>query len=284
MRQVGVGRDLDERTFEFTDRFGDVLGDEQQDVVGDLDRLRLGLLRQDRDTSLEVRALDVGDETPLETAPKPILERRHCVRGAVRREHDLLVVLVEFVEGVEELLLETVLAFHELNVVDQEHIDVAVATFELREGVGADRLNELVQERFRRDVPDAVRRVVACHIVGDSSEKVRLAEAGITVDEQGVVARCWRFGDGQCGSVGKAVRRADDEVFEGEFLIASCWRRVGGGWSREPEISVRELDLGSVVGRPVGVDLDSDGDVVRSRFVDRVLHETEVAALDAFFL
>ena len=205
MRQVGVGRDLDECTFKFADRLGDVLSDEQQDVVGDLDRLRLGLLREDRDTGLKVGALDVGDQAPLETAPQPILEGRHRVGGAIRREHDLFVVLVKFVEGVEELLLETVLALHELDVVDQENIDVAVAALELREGVRTDRLNELVQEGLGRDVSDAVRRIMACHIVGDTAEKVGFPEAGVTVDEQGVVARRRRFGDGQRGSVSEAV-------------------------------------------------------------------------------
>ena len=45
-------------------------------------------------------------------------------------EHDLLVGVVQRVEGVEELLLGLGLALQELDVVDQQHVDVAVAALE----------------------------------------------------------------------------------------------------------------------------------------------------------
>ena len=50
---------------------------------------------------------------------------------AVRGQHDLLVGLVQGVEGVEELLLEPLLVLHELDVVDQQHVAVPVAALEL---------------------------------------------------------------------------------------------------------------------------------------------------------
>ena len=50
------------------------------------------------------------------------------------------------VKGVEELLLESFFAFHELNVVDQQHVDVAVAAFEVSDGVVADSVDVFVEE------------------------------------------------------------------------------------------------------------------------------------------
>ena len=54
------------------------------------------------------------------------------LRRHVARDHDLLVVVVQRVEGVEEGLLRRVLALQELDVVDQQDVDLAVARLEDR--------------------------------------------------------------------------------------------------------------------------------------------------------
>ena len=65
--------------------------------------------------------------------------------------------LVQVVEGVEELLLEPLLALHELDVVDEQDVDLAVAPLERRRRVGADGVDELVEEALGRDVAHAGR-------------------------------------------------------------------------------------------------------------------------------
>ena len=57
-------------------------------------------------------------------------EGRELARHAVRGEHDLAAALVERVEGVEELLFGVLLALEELDVVDEQHVEVAVALLE----------------------------------------------------------------------------------------------------------------------------------------------------------
>ena len=58
--------------------------------------------------------------------------------GRSRGDDDLLVGVVQGVEGVEELLLRLLLALQELDVVDQQHVDVAVAALEAAGLVVAD--------------------------------------------------------------------------------------------------------------------------------------------------
>ena len=154
--EVGEGGDAGERALELADVVGDRLGDELQHLVGDVDGLALGLLAQDGEAGLEVRWLDVGDQAPLEPRAEAVLEGGDVVRGAVRRHDDLPGRLVEGVEGVEELLLEALLALDELDVVDEEDVGgVAVLPAEGVLGAVADRLDVVVQERLGGDVADS---------------------------------------------------------------------------------------------------------------------------------
>ena len=83
---------------------------------------------------------DLGDEAPGEAAAQPILDARQLGRQLVAGEDDLLVGVVEGVEGVEELVLRAVLVGQELDVVDQQHVGVlAVARAELLHQVDAAR-------------------------------------------------------------------------------------------------------------------------------------------------
>ena len=57
----------------------------------------------------------------------------------------------------------------------------------------------------------------------DCPEKMGLSEAGVSVDEKGVVVLPRVFGDGNCGGMGKLVGVADNEVVEG---ISGHFRKV----------------------------------------------------------
>ena len=82
------------------------------------------------------------------------------LRGhAVAADDDLLAGGVEVVEGVEELLLELLLAFEELDVVDEQHVGGAIALAELLE-LAAEGAHVVVAEALggRVDDGEAARR------------------------------------------------------------------------------------------------------------------------------
>ena len=87
----------------------------------------------------------------------------------------------------EELLLETLFAFHELDVVNQENINFSISTLERCGGVGSNCIDVFVQERFGRDIPHLVMRVMVMHICADGMQKVGLAESRRAVNEKRVV-------------------------------------------------------------------------------------------------
>ena len=115
----------------------------------------------------------------------------------------------------EQLLLQAFLAFHELDVVEQQHVEFAVAPLERRRRVGADRFDELRQEGLGGDVPHAVLGQRGLEEVHDGLQQVRLAKAGAAVDEQGVVGHAGGLGHCQRCCLCEPVAAAGDEALEG---------------------------------------------------------------------
>ena len=219
-RAVGERRerhDTGQRALEFADVRGDAARDERQHLgIRDRETLRLDALAQDGDARLEVGGLDVGEKAPLETGTEPFLERRDLARRPVGRDDDLGAAFVQRVERVEELLLDPLLALDELDVVDEQHVVVAVAALEPLDPCSAltHGVDELVHERLARHVARREAFRVLTDVVADRLQEVRLAEAGAAVDEERVVRLRRRLGDRERGRMCEAVRRADHEEVE----------------------------------------------------------------------
>ena len=130
--------------------------------------------------------------------------------------------VVQGPEGVEELLLGTLLAGKELYVVDHQNVGLTIAPSESDKGVVLDGVDELVGELLATEVDDAGTLLDRENVVADRLEEVGLAKAAASVDEEGVVSPGWGVGDGLSGGVGELVVGADDEAVE----------RVGGIHSR----------------------------------------------------
>ncbi len=203
-------------------------GDEHRHVVGDVGLFRRRLLADDRDFHLEVRGLDVGDQSPLEPGTQPLLERRDFLWQGVGGHDDLLLRVVQRVERVEELLLGRVLAGDELDVVHQEHVELTVAALEFLHALETQGIDEVVQETLGRQIQDLGVRIAALHLLRDRMHEVGLPEADTAVEKQGVVRTRGRFGDGAGRRVGELVGSSDDEALEGKTWIGGD----GGGRAR----------------------------------------------------
>src|ERR1700676_4015453 len=150
---------------------------------------------EDGEARLEVRRLDVRDQSPLEPRAQPVFQRGDFLGWTVRRDDDLLVDLVQGVEGVEELLRGTVLAREELNVVDQEDVHGAVLVTELAHASGGDRADHLVGELFGCQVNDPLARKTVVYLVTYRMHEMGLAKPHAPVEEQRVVAVARSFCD-----------------------------------------------------------------------------------------
>ena len=169
-------------------------------------------------------------------------------------------LLVERVERVEELGERLLATGEELDVVDEEHVHVAVLRGEPVALALADRPDELLREVLGRHVLRPAVRREAMHEMTDRDEEVGLPEAHAAVDEQRVVGlRGLRLGDGHRRRVREAVGRSLDERLEGVLGIREGVRR------RLTELDVGFLDDHLVLGLEPrrdpglgGADLDDD--------------------------
>ncbi len=157
-----------------------------------------------------VRRLNVGDEPPFEARPQTILEDRHGAWRTIAGQNDLAARLMNAVERVEKLFLRTLLARDELHVVDQQHARMPVLEAEVVGTMLANGLDQLVGERFGRDVHDV--GAMGRHGVADSVEQVRFAQPDSAVQKQRVVRVARMIDDCQRRRVRKSIGLADDEV------------------------------------------------------------------------
>ena len=80
------------------------------------------------------------------------------------------------VERMEELFLEPLLTGNELDVIDEEHIDVAVTTSKRAGGVLANGVDIFVHKRLCRHIPHLMVPVVVLDVVANRVEQVGLTE------------------------------------------------------------------------------------------------------------
>ena len=243
-----VGVELFDRAFQLADVIFQMVGDELSHILGQVEVEKLRLALDDGHAGLEIRRLDVGGQAPLEAGAQTLFQALDLLGRAVGCDDDLLVGIVEGVEGVEEFFLGGLLARDELDVVHQQQVGHAVLHPEVLGAAGADGRDQLVGELLTGDIHDDEVGVGALDLGLDGRQQMGLAEARAAVDEQRVVSTGGVGRNSLRRSKRKLVGRAFDEVLEGEFIVALR----GGG--------VRLVLLGQhhFVGRRAG---DDEGDV-----------------------
>src|SRR5262249_35572150 len=154
----------------------DAAGDQVRDVIGQQDALDLRLLLENRHARLEIRRLDVREESPLEAGAEALLEVPDFLRRGGGRHHELVPRVVEVVEVVEYLVVGAPVAGDEVDVVDEEEIDGAVLGAKLGCAVVADGVDEVVREPLRREIEQAKLWIEPRDLVTDSVQQVSLAQ------------------------------------------------------------------------------------------------------------
>ena len=123
--------------------------------------------------------------TPHASRDRSASEKPSTLDGsAVAGHRDLLALLVQVVERVQELVLEPRPRLEELDVVEQQHVDVAVLPPERLERLPLRRHRVLAPELLGRRVHHA--QAPPRRLVADGVEQVRLSEPTAAEDDDRV--------------------------------------------------------------------------------------------------
>ena len=113
--------------------------------------------------------------------------------------------LVQGVEGVEELLLNALLAGEELHVVYQQYIGLPVFAAEADQLVVLNGVNVFVGELLGGKIGDAGDFLVGGDVLADGVKQMGLSQAHSAVEEQGVVGFAGSLGHRHGGGMGMIV-------------------------------------------------------------------------------
>ena len=165
-------------------------------------------------------------------------------------QDDLLVSLVERVEGVEEFLLNTLFAGEELDVVDKQDVGLAIFFPEPDELVILNGVDVFVGEFLRRQVSDARALLVTGDVLADCVQQVGLAEPDAAVEKEGIVGFARRLRDGLRGGVGEIVVVANDKCFKRVLRIEAQLLNQANDFrpSQVVQASLVQIELDGQVG------------------------------------
>ena len=229
MRWVGRERDDPiEGPAELSDVVRHEVRDARQHFSLDGDVLVAGATLEDSHPHQEVRRLEAGDEPRFETRDQALIEVRDRLRGAVARQDDLLLRVVQIIERVEQFLVNLRHATQELDVIDQEAIHAAHALPERGQGADLLRGSEARRERFAGQVQHFRFLRMGRDIVPDRMEEMGLPEARARRDEERIVLLGRLLRDRDRGAMGEPVALPDDERLE-RVRLDEIRRRIPRG-------------------------------------------------------
>lgn len=175
--EAAVGGVLIQSSTQLTDIATDVAGHIVEDFFADFQSLLLGHILQYGQTCLVVWGLDVYQYSAPEAGGQTLLHGIEFLGRLVAGQDDLAARFEEGVEGVEELLLGTLLILEKLDIIDEQIVTVAVLIAKGLEGLRLNTRDELVQEGLALDVDNLLIRFMAQDMITYGLEEMGLAEA-----------------------------------------------------------------------------------------------------------
>ena len=155
----------------------------------------LAFLIYNSHAGLKVRCSNIRRQSAFKTGADSVVQRFNFLNRAVKRYHDLLVVLEKGIKGVEKFLLCLLLARYKVNIVYQQHIHIAELIAEIINCAEPQLtllqcLYKLICEILAPYVLNFFIGEVFLYLIFYSQHKVGLAHARGAVNNKRVVGVC----------------------------------------------------------------------------------------------
>ena len=172
-----------------------------------------------------------------------MFESGYFAGRAVAGHDDLLPGFVEGIEGMKELLLDTLFAGQKLNVINQQGLHPAVFIPEFGQLVFLKGCDELIGEALAGHVGDSPAGLLCCiDFMSDGMEQVSFPEANASEQKQWIEGLTRVMGDSSRSAVGKLVVIPDDKGRKGVIGTQHRLARTATGWRIGYNFLLRRAD------------------------------------------
>src|SRR5581483_28191 len=105
----------------------------------------------------------------------------------IRRDNNLLLPVIQRIEGVKEFLLSPFLSGHKLNIINQQNVNGTVFFTKGHSPVISDRIDQFVHELFRRDITKPKMTIDFFDTVSDGTHQMCFTKSYSSVNIKGIV-------------------------------------------------------------------------------------------------
>lgn len=178
---------LQQSALEATDIGFDFAGEMLQNRIAEFDSVILLLLAQNSNTGFEIWRLDIDGQAAFKAGNEAFFESADFAGWAVGGENDLLMSIIECIEGMEEDFLESFFSGEEVDIINQQDIDASEVVSEIRQGFAVECIDVEVAEFLAEEVFDFGAFFILADGLCDGLEQVCFSQAGGAVNKEGVV-------------------------------------------------------------------------------------------------
>ena len=129
--------------------------------------------------------LDIGQQSPLKARAQAILQTVNGLGWPVTGDDNLLIGIVEGIEGMEKFFLGGLFARDKLNIVDQQNIDLAILGAKLFGFLVANSVDDFIGKLFRGDIEHIQASRLAR--VANGVQQVGFAQADAAIEKERIV-------------------------------------------------------------------------------------------------
>lgn len=178
---------LQQSSFETTYVRFDFAGKVLQDRITEFDRVIILLLAQNGNAGFDIRRLNIDGQAAFKAGYEAFFEPANLAWRPVGGQDDLLMRIIESIEGMEEDFLQSFFSGEEMHIIDQQDIDTAKVVSEIRQGFVVEGIDIEVAEFLTEEIFDFGAFLILANCLRDRLQQVGFPEAGGAVDEKRVV-------------------------------------------------------------------------------------------------
>ena len=214
-----MSNDSAQSAFQFANVGSNFLGQKFSDLYRKFNSQLLGFVVQNSHSEVEIRGMDVGNQTAAQTRLQTGFDTLQVRRRLVCGNDYLTSFFNQGVKGIKELFLGSVFAAHKLNVIHHQNVNRTELFLKCGRIFVTQRSDKLVHKLFCREINDVAARILLFDMPCNGVHQVGFAQTDAGIQEQGVKRDVSGFGNFTGCGISEFIGFADNEIVKGILRI-----------------------------------------------------------------